>query len=131
MQKNDLICFDLTRSIIGAFYEVYNTLGYGFLEHVYVAALVLELRNRGHEIEREAAVRVMYKGLELGSQRLDVVVDRQVVVEVKSTETVSRTAGRQVFNYLRATGLEVGLLLHFGPEPAFRRVSCRSRARSA
>lgn len=115
MPRVDLICFELTRSIIGAFYEVYNTLGYGFLEHLYVAALVLELRTRGDEIERKVSVRVIYKGLELGTQRLDLVVDRQVVGEVKSTETLSQTAGRQVFNYLRATGLEVGLLLHFGP----------------
>ena len=117
----------LTRSIIGAFYDVYNNLGYGFLEHIYVRALEHELLNRGHQIAREVAVRVWYKGVELGIQRLDMIVDQKVLVEAKSTETLSRTAGRPVFNYLRASRLEVGLLLHFGLEPAFRRVVCRHK----
>lgn len=125
MTRETLIEYKLTRSIIGAFFEVYNNLGYGFLENLHVKAIERELLSRGHEVSREVAVRVFYKGLELGIQRIDMIVDRKVLVEAKSTETLARTAGRQVFNYLRATKLEVGLLLHFGPEPCFRRVYCR------
>ena len=111
----------LTRSIIGAFYEVYNTLGYGYLEHVYVMALERELRARGHHVAREVGVMVRYKGEELVQQRLDMVIDGRVVVEAKSTEFVHPSAKRQLTNYLKGTGKEVGLLLHFGPEPKVHR----------
>ena len=73
---------------------------------------------------------MFYKAVELGVQRLDMIADGKVLVETKSTETLSRTAGRQVFNYLRASRLAVGLLLHFGPEPGFRRVFCRHAKRN-
>ena len=122
MEKRELLAGPLTRSIIGAFFEVYNTLGFGFLEHIYVAGLERELRNRGHCVARELSVRVLYKGEELGAQRLDLVVDQTVVVEVKSTAALHPSAPRQLFNYLRATNLEVGLLLHFGPDPKFYRL---------
>lgn len=115
----------LTHSVIGAFYEVYNTLGYGFLERIYVMALERELREKGHQVSRKVAIRVRYKGVELGIQRMDMVVDERLLVETKSTEVLPKIASRQVYNYLRATGLEVGLLLHFGPEPAFHRIICR------
>lgn len=116
----------LTRSVIGAFFEVYNTLGYGLLEHLYVTALERELRTRGHFVARELSVRVMYKGEELGIQRLDMVVDHLLVVEVKSTAVLQKIAPRQLFSYLRATALEVGLLLHFGPQPKFYRIVCEN-----
>lgn len=115
---------ELTRSAIGAFYEVYNTLDYGFLEGLYVLALERELRGRGHRVSRELAVRVMYKGEELGMQRLDMVVDDLLVVEVKSTHALHASATRQLRNYLRATNLEVGLLFHFGPRAEFHRIVC-------
>lgn len=117
MDERNLAEHACTRSIIGAFYEVYNELGFGFLESLYASALERELRARGHDVARELAVRVAYKGLELGTQRLDFVVDHSVVVEVKSTITLPPTARRQLYSYLRATNLTVGLLLHFGPEP--------------
>ena len=121
----------LTRSIIGAFYEVYNTLGYGYLEHVYVMALERELRARGHRVAREVGVMILYKGEELVQQRLDMVVDSRVVVEAKSTELVHPSAKRQLTNYLKGTGIEVGLLLHFGPEPKVHRaIFTRARPRS-
>jgi GxxExxY protein len=123
----DLAENDLTGSIIGAFYEVYNTLGFGFLEHLYIKALERELLARGHLVEREVRVTVMYKGEVLGTQRLDMVVDRLVVVEVKSTYELHRAAPRQGYNYLRASSLDIGLLLHFGPEPRVHRLICRSR----
>ena len=114
----------VTRSIIGAFYRVYNKLGFGFLESLYVSALERELIARGHDVAREVSVRIMYDGVELGLQRLDLIVDQRVVVETKSTSELHKHATRQVYNYLRATHLEVGLLLHFGPEPRFFRVMC-------
>ena len=123
MRRPPLRLEDLIYSIIGAFFEVYNTLGYGFLEHLYLKALEHELVAKGHKVAREMWVPVMYKGIELGKQRLDMVVDDSIVIEVKSTHDLPRYATRQLFNYLRATSLEVGLLLHFGPAPKFFRLS--------
>jgi GxxExxY protein len=119
---------NLTYSVIGAFYEVYNTLGFGFVESIYAAALERELRDRGHAVAREASVRVFYKEQELGTQRLDMIVDRVLVVEVKSTQHLSPVATRQLLNYLRATNLEVGLLLHFGRTASvFRLIATHSK----
>src|SRR6266536_5649125 len=118
---HELIEAETTEAIIGSFYEVYNTLGFGFLEHIYVMALERELIARGHHVDREVAVRVMYKGEELSNQRLDMVVDGKVIVETKSTRELHKGARRQVYNYLNATNLEVGLLLHFGPVASFYR----------
>lgn len=123
MKRLHLIHEPLTRSVIGAFYEVYNALGFGFLEHIYILALERELRARGHQVRREVGVCVMYKGEELGYQRLDMIVDDVLVIEVKSTVELHKGANRQVYNNLRATNLEVGLLLHFGPEPKVHRSS--------
>ena len=113
---------DLTRSVIGAFFEVYRTLGFGFLEHVYCLALDRELLSRGHRVQREVAVPIFYKGSYLTSHRVDRLVDEKLVVEVKSTFQLSATAERQLRSYLGATKLELGLLLHFGPKPEFYRV---------
>jgi GxxExxY protein len=121
MHPRPLIEGPLTQSVIGAFFEVYNVLGFGFLEHIYVLAMERELRNRGHRVAREVAVRVMYKGEHLGTQRIDMIVDNKLVVEVKSTYQLHGYSIRQIYNYLRGTDLEVGLILHFGPEPKFYR----------
>jgi len=117
-----LIEEELTGSVIGAFFDVYNTLGYGFLEHVYALALERELLDRGHRVGREVSVNISYKGIILTSQRLDFVVDEKLVVDTKSTQTLPPFAARQLYNYLRATNLVIGLLLHFGPEPKFHRL---------
>jgi len=109
----------LTYSIIGAFFEVYNTIGFGLLEHLYVMALEMELLERGHSVVRELAVPVWYKGRMLGFQRMDMVVDDTVIIETKSSHTLPRIASRQLYNYLKATQFETGLLLHFGPGPSF------------
>ena len=121
----ELIEEALSKSVIGAFFEVYNTLGYSFLEHLYVKALERELMARGHSVAREVGVRVMYKGEEIGFQRLDLVVDEKLVVETKATQDLHKSASRQLFNYLHATNLEIGLLLHFGPEARFYPVICK------
>ncbi|MDE3052873.1 MAG: GxxExxY protein, partial [Gemmatimonadota bacterium] len=102
-------------------------LGDGFLEGLYLEALERELVARGHRVGREVHVPVFYHGAELGRQRLDMVVDEKVVVEAKATEALHPIATRQLFAYLRAIRLEVGLLLHFGPRPRFRRVVCLNR----
>jgi GxxExxY protein len=127
MARRDLIEENLTRSVIGAFFEVYNNLGYGFLEHLYVMALERELLARGHTVAREVWARVVYKEEELGIQRVDMIVDGRVVVETKAGSKLSEYAGRQLFNYLRATNLEVGLLLHFGPKATFHREICPNK----
>src|SRR5688500_6595419 len=80
-----------------------------------------ELLSRGHRVGLEVGVRVFYKGEALTTQRLDMLVDERLVIELKSTSRLPVGATRQLYNYLRATNLEVGLLLHFGPEPKFHR----------
>ena len=120
----------VTSSAIGAFYEVYNTLGYRYLESIYLAALERELRARGHGVCRELSVRVMYKGEVVGKQRLDMVIDDVLVVEAKSTHSLHESASRQLYNYLHATSLEVGLLLHFGPKAQFFRIVCERKFKS-
>lgn len=124
MARSKLIHEPLTYSVIGAFFEVYHTLGFGFLEHVYVSSLTRELRRRGHEIGREVSVPIFYKDEEVARQRLDMIVDGKLVVGTKSGERLHNEAIRQLSGYLRATNLEVGLLLHFGPRPQFFRVVC-------
>ncbi len=116
---------DLTRSVIGAFFEVYNRLGYGFLEHVYAAALEMELAARGHSVGREVLVPVAYKGREIAKHRLDMVVNGAIVVELKAGPTLPAASVRQVFSYLCATQLRLGLVFHFGPKPLVRRAERR------
>ena len=125
MAKNTVLEDRLVHSVIGCFYEAYNALGYGFLERAYALALERELKAREHEVLREVQMLIMYKGEPLLDQRIDMIVDQRILVEIKSTETLHVAATRQVYNYLRATDLEVGLLLHFGPRPRFHRVYCR------
>ena len=112
-----------TASIIGAFYELYNQLGFGFLESVYSAGMAKLLRARGHKVEREALVKVFLYGEELGHFRVDLLVDDRVAVENKSTYHLSKEAPRQLYNELKASPLEVGLLLHFGPRAKFYRLA--------
>src|SRR5690349_13315827 len=97
--RTALILEDLTHSIIGVFFKVYRTLGYGFVEHLYVMALERELLATGHAVGREVAVLVSYNGEPLGYQRLDMIVDEKVVVEVKSTHKLPPDAPRQLYNY--------------------------------
>jgi GxxExxY protein len=112
---------ETTGAVLKAFFKVYNELGYGFVEARYATALDRELRDAGRHVAREYATRVFYKGHEVGYHRLDMVVDLAVVVEIKSTPVLLPYARRQLQNYLKATNLEVGLLLHFGPKPKYER----------
>ena len=124
-----LVDGDLTRAVIGAFYEVYNGLGFGLLECLYNSAMEVELRAHGIRVAREVAVGVEYKKIKIGFQRLDMLVEERVVVEAKATLDLHPSAHRQVYSYLRAARLEVGLLLHFGLEPKFHRIFNHVRAR--
>jgi GxxExxY protein len=112
----------LTKSIIGAFFDIYNQLDYGFMEAIYAEALARELQRRGHWAEREVRVPVYCKYEIVGVQRIDMLVDKRVIIEIKSTYDLSRTSHRQLLAYLRGSNLQVGLLLHFGPRPEFYRI---------
>ncbi|HEX4468079.1 MAG TPA: GxxExxY protein [Gemmatimonadaceae bacterium] len=109
------------KSVIAAFFFVYDRLGPRFLENVYAGALAIELRKRGHKVAREVSVPVFYEGTQIARYTMDFVVDDVVVLELKSTETVGVGDRRQLVNYLRCTNFDVGLLLHFGPRPRFHR----------
>ena len=122
MHSDELLERETTHQVIGAFFDAYNTLGFGFLEHVYREALERELIERARIVRKEVLVPVWYKGSVLSTQRVDLIVDNSVLVEIKSTEHLPPTAKRQLLNYLRATSFEVGLLLHFGPQPRFSRL---------
>jgi GxxExxY protein len=121
-RRGGLIEEDLTHAVIGGFFAVHRKLGFGFLEQIYASALELELTARGHRVGREVEVIIRYDGVPIGRQRLDMIVDDKVIVEIKSSERLHKDAGRQVYTYLRATSLEVGLLLHFGREANFYRL---------
>ena len=124
----ELIEGTITQSIIAAFYQVFNFLDFGFLEHVYKNALEKALVAAGRRVDREVRVVVYYKGEPIALQIIDMIVDGKVIVDVKAGAEVRPAWGRQLQNYLRATDLEVGLLLHFGLEPKFYRVvELRSR----
>jgi len=112
---------EITDRIIACFYDTYDELGYGFLESNYANGLAMFLLAAGLRVEREVAVEVLCRGAPVGLYRLDMVVEAKVVVEIKATTSIGIADERQVQNYLRATNLEVGLLLHFGPKPQVRR----------
>jgi GxxExxY protein len=107
---------------------VHHVLGSGFLEAIYVNALVVELRLRGVPVERNVAFEVMYRGASVGRYVADLVVDQKVVVEVKVAKVIESVHRAQTLNYLRASGLEVGLVLNFWTSAQFKRIVATSRA---
>lgn len=116
-----LIHEDLTNSIIGAFYRVYNYLGYGFLEKVYENSLRLELETMALRVVCQKPIKVYYRNQIVGEYFSDMVVEEKVIVEIKAAETISQAHSEQLINYLKATDIEVGLLLNFGKKPEFTR----------
>jgi GxxExxY protein len=112
----------LTETIIGVFYDVYNELGFGFLESVYRRALALALRDKGLVIAEEVPVAVFFRGRTVGDFKADLVVNNVVLLELKTAENIVGAHESQVINYLRATHLELGLVLNFGPKPQVRRL---------
>lgn len=111
----------LTKSIIGIYYDVYNELGYGFLEKVYHKAMLIELYKRGYDIESEKKIHVYYKNEIVGEYVPDIIINESVIVELKCVEYLIETHENQLLNYLKATKCEVGLILNFGKDPQFIR----------
>ncbi len=112
---------DLTEKIIGAFYDVYNVLGYGFLEKVYENALAHRLRQAGLHVETQHPLKVYFDGIVVGEYFADLIVEGKVILEIKAVERLAKEHSVQLRNYLRAIDCEVGLVLNFGPEPQFAR----------
>ncbi len=112
---------ELTGEIINAFYTVYNSLGYGFLEKVYENALTFELSKRGFVVEQQKQVTVHYEGQIVGEYFADLLVNGQIILELKAAEAISEAHTAQLLNYLRGTTCEIGFVFNFGPEPAFER----------
>lgn len=113
---------ELTETVIGVFYDVYNELGFGFLESVYRKAMALALRDKGLKAAEEVAVSVFFRGMSVGDFRADLVINDVVLLELKTAEHIIAAHESQIINYLRATTLEVGLVLNFGPRPQVRRI---------
>ena len=113
---------EITNGIISSFYNVYNTLGYGFLEKVYENALAFELKKAGMSVEQQKLIQVFYEGEQVGQYFADILVDDLVILELKSSDYLRAEHFAQLKNYLKATETEVGLLLNFGKKAEFKRV---------
>lgn len=123
MTRKDLLLHrELTSQIIGVFFQVHRELGFGFLESIYSPAMACALMDAGLRVEREVPLAVHFRGLRLGTFRADIIVESMILLELKASPELASTAEPQLLNYLRATDLEVGLLLHFGPKARFRRL---------
>lgn len=112
---------ELTKSIIGIYYNVYNELGFGFLEKVYHKSLLIELKRNGYKIDSEKKVNVYYKNEIVGKYIPDIIINDSVIVELKCVEYLTDIHENQLLNYLKATDCEVGLILNFGKDPQFIR----------
>lgn len=113
---------ELTGKIIKVFYEVYNELGHGFLETVYEKAMRIALQREGLLVPEKAGIEVTFRGIVVGIFEPDILVERLVILEIKCCRAIDPAHEAQLLNYLRATHIEVGLLLNFGPKPEFRRL---------
>jgi GxxExxY protein len=112
---------DLTERVIEAFYRVYNILGYGFLEKVYENALLIELDRMGIPVRSQCPIQVFYEENVVGEYFADLLVKDAIIVEVKATKNLCPDHEAQLLNYLKATKIEVGLLMNFGPKPEVKR----------
>jgi GxxExxY protein len=112
---------EITEKIIKAFYNVYNKLGYGFLEKVYERAMLIELAKFGLECKNQYPIKVFYDLKDVGEYFADIIVNDVVIIELKAAESICEEHECQLVNYLKATDIEVGLLLNFGKEPQLRR----------
>ena len=111
----------LTGDILKAYYKVYNTLGYGFLEKVYENAMMIELRKMGLQAVQQQRIKVYYESEKVGEYFADILVENKVIVELKAKKTLHPDDEAQLYNYLKATTAEVGMLLNFGEEPEHKR----------
>lgn len=112
---------EVTNLIIKAYYQVYNKLGYGFMEKIYHRAMILELQNYLTDVVSQKNLKVYYEGVEIGNYYADLVVNGCVIVELKAVGTITTEHEVQLVNYLKASNIEVGIILNFGPEPEFKR----------
>jgi len=119
--KSGLIEADLTEKVIGVFYSVYNELRHGFVEGVYENALAFALREEGLYVEQQAPLSVSFRGRIVGEFRADLVVEKRLLIELKVASKINDAHEAQLLNYLKTTGLHVGLLLNFGPTAQVRR----------
>ncbi len=113
---------DITEKIICAFYQVYNTLGYGFLEKIYENAMMIELKKIGFDAAQQRHISVYYNGYVVGDYYADILVNDLVILELKAAEGLREEHLAQLKNYLKATDKEIGLLLNFGKKAEFKRV---------
>ncbi len=116
-----LIHSELTSKIIRAFYNVYNKLGYGFLEKVYERSMMIELNKLGINCVAQRPIEVNYFGSSVGLYYADIITEEKVIIEIKAAENLAPEHEAQLLNYLKATDIEVGLLLNFGNKPQYRR----------
>ena len=121
MANENYIHSDITEKIIKAFYNVYNKLGYGFLEKVYENAMLIELKKFGLNCKNQFPIKVFYDEKNVGEYFADIIVNDTVIVELKAAENLCEDHECQLVNYLKATEIEVGLLLNFGKEPQLKR----------
>ena len=112
---------ELTSLIIKCFYSVYNSLGYGFLEKVYENSLKLELEKHSLVVEKQKPIKVYYGSNIVGDYFADLIVENKIILELKTAEAICREHEFQLINYLKATNIEVGLLLNFGKKPEVKR----------
>ncbi|MSU75259.1 MAG: GxxExxY protein [Candidatus Magasanikbacteria bacterium] len=112
---------ELSNKIIRAYYNVYNTLGFGFLEKVYENAMIVELRKLGIQGRKQVPIAVYYDTEQVGDYFADIVAEEVIILELKAAESLCEEHEAQLINYLRATNIEVGLLLNFGKKPEFKR----------
>ena len=123
LPDSNLLHGELTRRIIGCFYDVYNELGFGFLESVYHNALLVALEEAGLSAASRVKLPVFFRGRQVGDFEADILVERAVILELKAAEALATEHDAQLLNYLKATPVEVGLLLNFGPKPKFKRLA--------
>lgn len=114
---------EMTEKVIGIFYEVYNELGFGFLESLYEEAMAVVLKSKGIEFQRQVRVPVWFRGEKIGFYEADLVVGGVVLVELKACKALDPGHEAQLLHYLRSTEIEIGLLLNFGPKPQVRRMA--------
>ena len=112
---------ELTKEIIGIYYDVYNELGYGFLERVYQNAMLIELKKKGYQVEINKKLIVYYKKEVVGEYIPDIIINDLVILELKTVEYLIEIHENQILNYLKATECEIGLVLNFGKDPQFIR----------
>ena len=126
----DMLHKEITDRIIACFYRVYTNLGYGFLEKVYENAMLIELNKNGLKAISQYPIKVNYNGVSVGEYFADIIVEDKVIIELKASANLVPENILQLQNYLKATNIEVGLLLNFGKKPEIRRKTFHNNLKS-